>query len=227
MTPPPYGNFHPFFFEPFPYLLFQLLGYNPESSRGFPECANMEKIAEHLKFWFQLVGGSLDNVVGWLSKLTKECREYVFSCSYTGCHIPCSYTRYFAAGVNFTLISHYHYQSSISGASATLWQREEYRVHVRLLHQRGDRQGGGLHLPAAVLRVRVRWIPRPLRRILIPHNLGLDTLASQMLHSSMQTKIIYKCSQGGKKIMLWSSGKGQARKGKERQVWQKVKGLNA
>ena len=90
------------------FILFQLLGYNSESSRGFPECENMEKIAQHLKFWFQLVGGSLDNVVGWLSKLTRECREYVSSCSYTGCRIPCSYTRYFAAGVHFTLYTSFH-----------------------------------------------------------------------------------------------------------------------
>ena len=169
------------------WFCFQLDGYNSETSQGFPECANMEKIAEHLKFWFTLIGGSLDNVVRWLSKLSGMANNtlYASSCSYTGCHIPCSYMRYFAAGVHITL----HFTSflkiwpSISGASDTLWQRKQHWVHVRLLHKRRDRQGGGLHLPAAVLRVRVRWIPRPLRRLLFPNNLGLDTLASQMLHS--------------------------------------------
>ena len=90
------------------FTLFQLLGYNYESSRGFPECANMEKIAEHLKFWFQLVGGSLDNLVGWLSKLTRKFRKYVSSCSHTGCHIPCSYMRYLPAGVRFIKNYCYH-----------------------------------------------------------------------------------------------------------------------
>ena len=50
-------------------FFFQLEGYNSKSSQQFPECANMAKIAEHLKFWFTLIGGSLDSVVRWSSKL--------------------------------------------------------------------------------------------------------------------------------------------------------------
>ena len=50
-------------------FFFQLEGYNSKSSQQFPECANMAKIAEHLKFWFTLIGGSLDSVVKWSSML--------------------------------------------------------------------------------------------------------------------------------------------------------------
>ena len=42
---------------------FQLKTYNSTISKGFPECEDLDKISEHLDFWFMLVGGSLDNVI--------------------------------------------------------------------------------------------------------------------------------------------------------------------